>query len=87
MIRAKSRLLYEGGDIMKSLTTNQVNELNELLKDHSSTLTAFYDEGISYGMRKGYLIGFTGCLVGSLSTMIVAEIVKYKNSQKSDKES
>lgn len=32
-------------------------EINELLVDHGEALTAFYDEGLSYGEAKGYLKG------------------------------
>lgn len=69
------------------LTNDQVDELNNLLVDHRETISAFYDEGITYGLRKGCLTGFLGCLLGVLSTIVVDEIVKYKKSQKSENES
>ena len=61
------------------LTNDQIDELNNLLIDHSETISAFYDEGITYGLRKGCLIGFIGCSLGVLSGIIIDEIVKYKN--------
>ena len=69
------------------LTNDQIDELNNLLIDHSETISAFYDEGITYGLRKGCLIGFIGCSLGVLSGIIIDEIVKYKKSQKSENES
>lgn len=69
------------------LTNNQIDELNNLLVDHSETISAFYDEGITYGLRKGYLIGFVGCSLGVLSAIVINKIVKHKKSQKSEIES
>ena len=39
------------------MNSKQIDELNKLLEDHSETLTAFYDEGIEYGMNKGCVMG------------------------------
>ena len=69
------------------LTNDQIDELNNLLVDHSETISAFYDEGITYGLRKGCLIGFVGCSLGVLSAIVINKIVKYKKSQKLEIES
>lgn len=39
------------------MTNMQINELNELLSTHGEVLTAFYDEGIQYGLKKGLIPG------------------------------
>ena len=69
------------------LTNDQIDELNNLLVDHFETISAFYDEGITYGLRKGCLIGFVGCSLGVMSAIVFDEIAKYKKSQKSENES
>lgn len=54
-------------DIMK-MTNEQIRELNELLVDHSEALTAFYDEGIHYGLQWGArLVVAGGVLAGLVS--------------------
>ena len=63
-----------GGDIML-MNSKQIDELNELLKDHGETLTAFYDEGINFGKKKGFIVGAIGSLIGS-TVIIVASKLK-----------
>ena len=50
--------LYFKGDII--MTNNQIDELNELLKDHAETLTAFGDELLNQGMKMGSIAGCLG---------------------------
>ena len=55
------------------MTKEHIDTINELLTEHGEALTAFYDEGIYYGMKLGVV--FTAIGVG-----IVASInyVSYK---------
>lgn len=64
------------------MNSKQIDELNELLKDHGETLTAFYDEGIRIGKKNGFTIGFIGSLIGSL-TVIVGNRIISKRSRES----
>lgn len=63
------------------MTNERINEINELLKTHGDSLTAFYDEGIYHGTVKGIIIG---ALVGVVTSNIcwVAKTIKdHKNSE------
>ena len=67
------------------MTNNQINELNELLKDHAETLTAFGDELLNYGMKRGSIAGCLGTYLGigiSLSAFYIAKKIKSKKSKK-----
>lgn len=75
------------------MTTEQVKELNDLLKDHAETLTAFYDEGIKYGMEymKGYINGYIkGSLIIGASVGIgigISQLIrKYKTEKENNEE-
>lgn len=68
------------------MTNNQVNELNELLKDHAETLTAFGDELLNYGMRKGLIGGCLGTYLGIGIGLSVIHITKKIKSRKFKKE-
>lgn len=56
------------------MDNKQIEELNELLKDHGDVLTSFYDEGHCYGMTKGVTIGAIGGLIGCLSMAVISKI-------------
>lgn len=63
---------------MKRMTNAQIDELNELLKNHGETLTAFYNEGILWGMKIGLKWVLAGVMVG-----IVLDAVKFiRNKRK-----
>ena len=64
------------------MNSKQIDELNELLKDHGETLTAFYDEGINFGKKKGFIVGAIGSLIGLL-TIIVGNRIISKRSRES----
>ena len=54
------------------MTDKQIDELNELIAGHASTLTAFYDEGIAYGRK----IGAKRTLIGGLVMAFAIGAVK-----------
>lgn len=67
------------------MTNNQINELNELLKDHAEALTALADEMLNSGMKKGVIAGSLGTYLGigiSLSAFYIAKKIKSKKSKK-----
>ena len=69
------------------MTSNQINELNELLKDHTETLTAFGDEMLNYGMKRGSIAGCLGTYLGigiALSGFYIAKKIKSKKSKKEE---
>ena len=68
------------------MTNNQIDELNELLKDHAKTLTAFGDEMLHYGMMKGSIAGCIGTYLGIGMSLSAFYIVKKIKSRKSKKE-
>ena len=68
------------------MTNNQVNELNELLKDHAETLTAFGDELLNRGMKMGSIAGCLGTYLGIGIGLSVIHITKKIKSRKSKKE-
>jgi hypothetical protein len=76
--------LYFKGDII--MTNNQINELNELLKDHAETLTAFFDEALTKGMKKGFIGGCLGTYLGIGVGLSVIHITNKIKSRKSKKE-
>lgn len=68
------------------MTHQQIEELNNLLVDHSECLTAFYDEGIDFGIKKGAGVIAVVALIGSLAvTGVIA--VKKRLKPKKEKES
>lgn len=73
---------------MKRIMTNaQIDEVNKLLADHGNALTAFYDEGIRYGMRLGYKQVLCGAVLAvvAMGAVEVVKIIKIK--RKTEKES
>ncbi len=69
------------------MNSKQIEELNELLVEHSETLTAFYDEGIEYGMNKGCLLGAIGSVVGMTIAYGVIKIVSHYKKKEIEEES
>ena len=76
--------LYFKGDII--MTNNQIDELNELLKDHAETLTAFGDELLKSGLKRGLIGGCLGTYLGIGIGLSVIHIIKKIKSRKSKKE-
>lgn len=69
---------------MKHMTNAQIDEINMLLKYHGDALTAFYDEGISFGMMLGARAVVKG---GLIACPVIAgiEIIKFlKNHKRSN---
>ena len=50
------------------MTNKQIDELNKLLANHSDILTAFYDEGIHYGMKWGAVMVIAGATLAALGS-------------------
>ena len=73
---------------MKKIMNNeQIDELNKLLVNHADCLTAFFDEGVSLGMKRGKELFVVGALVASLAsvgTVIVTNILKTKKQNKEE---
>lgn len=63
------------------MNNKQIDELNELLKDHGETLTAFYDEGIHMGKKKGFAAGVIGSLIGSLAIIVGTRIISKRSRE------
>ena len=68
------------------MTHQQIEELNNLLVDHSECLTAFYDEGIDFGFKKGAGIIALGSLIACLATTGVI-VLKKRLKPSKEKES
>jgi hypothetical protein len=61
---------------MRRMTNEQIDKLNELLVDHAETLTAFYDEGLGIGARKGAI----GATIGiAITAGIIYSVKKLKS--------
>lgn len=72
---------------MKQMTNAQIDEINRLLADHGDALTAFYDEGVRYGMRLGYKWVLCGALTAA-TVMGAGEVIKFiKIKRKAEEES
>lgn len=69
------------------MNSKQIEELNELLVEHSETLTAFYDEGIEYGMNKGCVLGAIGSVVGMTIAYGVIKVVSRCKKKNHEEES
>lgn len=69
------------------MNSKQIVELNELLVTHSETLTAFYDEGIKYGMNRGLVIGVIGNVVGIAIVRGVQKLYRAKRKKETKEES
>lgn len=83
-LRIDNNCSYERSVIFMKMNNKQIEELNELLVKHSETLTAFYDEGIEYGMNKGCVLGAIGSVVGMTIAYGVIKIVSHhkRNNEK-----
>lgn len=66
------------------MTNEQIDELNELLVDHSEALTAFYDEGIRYGLKSGAVLVIAGAALAALISCGVEVIKSRKNKVKEE---
>ena len=69
------------------MTNNQIDELNELLKDHAETITAFGDELLKKGMANGFISGCVGTYLGigiGLSVIHIANKIKSRKSKKEE---
>lgn len=69
------------------MNNKQIEELNELLVEHSETLTAFYDEGIEYGMNKGCVLGAIGSVLGMAIAYGVIKVVSHCKKKNHEEES
>ena len=66
------------------MNNKQIDEINNLLINHSDSLTAFYDEGIRYGLNRGCVVGAIG---GTIGATIVYGIITLKSRIKKKEES
>lgn len=67
-------------DIMK-MTNEQIDELNELLVDHSEALTAFYAKGIHCGIKCGVALVIDGAILAALVSCGI-EVIKTRRKAK-----
>ena len=65
------------------ITNERIEDINELLKTHGDSLTAFYEEGIYHGEVKGIIIG---ALVGVVMSSICWAVKTIKDHKKSEGE-
>lgn len=72
---------------MKKMTHEQIDELNELLAEHSETLTAFYDEGIQYGLKRGIIAGIVCGSLMALGAGVACGLDKIREFKKKEIES
>lgn len=72
---------------MKHMTSAQIDEINELLKNHGEALTAFYDAGIHYGLKLSEKWIFTGVIIGIALGAAIDGIKYIKSKCKTKKES
>lgn len=68
------------------MTNEQIDELNELLVDHSEVLTAFYDEGIRYGLKRGATLVIAGAALAALVSCGI-EVIKTRRRKAKEIES
>jgi hypothetical protein len=66
------------------MTCKQIDEVNELLKDHGGSLTAFYDEAIYRGRVDGII---AGALVGLIVTNVCWIVKNIRNHKNTEEES
>lgn len=66
------------------MTKEQIDELNELLVNHSETLTAFYDEGIYYGMKWGVVLMIAGATLTVLGSYGIEAIKTRKRKTREE---
>ncbi|QJU22542.1 hypothetical protein HLY09_25765 [Enterocloster bolteae] len=59
------------------MNNKQIEELNELLVEHSETLTAFFGEGIVCGMNRGCVLGAIGGVLGMAIAYGLIEVVSH----------
>lgn len=65
------------------MANEQIDEINELLKTHGDSLTAFYDEGIYHGTVKGIIIGALVGVIASNMCWVTKCIKDHKNQKRS----
>lgn len=70
---------------MIKMTNTQIDKLNELLINNSETLTAFYDEAMDIGIRKGFIVGMSISLFSTIAIYGVNKL-KYKKHNTTNKE-
>ena len=76
MIRAKSSLLYEGGDIMnKLITETQKNEIEKLAEEHSEALIAYGADMYRKGTIEG-AIAIAAMIAVCLSISKITKVIK-----------
>lgn len=68
---------------MKKMNNLQIDKLNELLINNSETLTAFYDEAIDVGIRKGFVVGVA---ISVVSGVVMYGINKLNHKKKHNEE-
>lgn len=61
------------------MTCKQIDEVNELLKYHGDSLTAFYDEAIYRGRVYGIIDGVLLGLIATNVCMIIKNIKNIRN--------
>ena len=66
------------------MTKERIDTINELLKTHGDTLTAFYDEAFHQGTTKGIM---AGALVGVIASNMCWVAKCIKDHKKSEGES
>ena len=73
------------------MNNKQIEELNKLLVDHSETLTAFYDEGIEYGLAMGCGLAAVMATIGSVVGISIAygvtKIIAHRKKKDNEDES
>lgn len=67
---------------MIKMTNEQIDNLNELLIDNGEALTAFYDETIDVGIRKGFIIGVSVSLINVIVICGIKKLISKKNKTK-----
>lgn len=81
----KTTPIMKGVIFMKfKMTKERIDTINELLKTHGDTLTAFYDEALHQGTTKGIM---AGALVGVIASNMCWVAKCIKDHKKSEEES
>lgn len=80
-IRKIYKAYYERMVYIMKMTKEHIDTINNLLVEHGEALTAFYDEGIRYGMKLGVVFTAIGVGIGASINYVSRKI-----KTKSDKE-